>query len=358
MKRTVDHIIVGQGIAGTCVAFELLSRGQSFVMIDDSYNSCSSLVAAGLVNPLVFKRLTKSWNIDKLLPAMYSFFEDVEKQLNKQLIYRKEILKLFTSFQEQNEWAEKEDVIGFEHYIGDVVTKTELESKYNINAPFGGGGVKNSCYIDLPTFLQNSRNHFIEKESLISESFDYNGLQVKSDSCIYQNGDLSIEAKSVIFCEGYKAIDNPFFKDLPFNPAKGEVITFKSDGLHLDHTLNKNGFVMPRANGTFKLGATYEWKDLTNNVTEKGKQELLDKLTILKDRNVEVVDHKAGVRPTVKDRRPLIGKNEDQPLYIFNGLGTKGALIAPYYTLNFIDFLLDQSDLDEEVDIKRFQKNK
>lgn len=45
-----------------------------------------------------------------------------------------------------------------------------------------------------------------------------------------------------------------------------------------------------------------------------------------------VVEHKAGVRPSVSDRRPVLGPCKDyEQLVVFNGLGTKGVSLAPFF---------------------------
>ena len=104
-----------------------------------------------------------------------------------------------------------------------------------------------------------------------------------------------------------------------------------------------------------KVGSNYEWKDLSERVTETTKEALLEKMESILALDYTVKNHQAGIRPTVKDRRPLIGNHPDYTcLYVFNGLGTKGVSLAPFMANHLADHIINQKPLMEEVDIKRF----
>ena len=162
-------------------------------------------------------------------------------------------------------------------------------------------------------------------------------------------------AHQLIFCEGYRAAQNPFWKHLPFLPSKGEVLTIRSQQLHLDHILNKTISILPIGEHLFKVGSTYSWDELNDTPTEKEKANLLQQLGKIIKVPYEVIGHRAAIRPTVKDRRPFIGFHPEQlQVGIFNGLGTKGVLLAPYFANHFADHLLEKTELMKEVDVKRF----
>ena len=89
--------------------------------------------------------------------------------------------------------------------------------------------------------------------------------------------------------------------------------------------------------------------------TSKATDEIKSKLEKILKYPYEIIGQKAGIRPTTQDRRPLIGKHpEIGNAYIFNGLGTKGVSIAPYFSVMFTNWLLGEGTLSSEVDIKRF----
>lgn len=355
MRKQVDIIVVGQGIAGTCLTHQLMAAEQSVLVIDNDYKHSSSIVAAGMVNPIVFKRLTKCWHVDLLLPAMHSFFKELEINLQAEFIHPIPILKIFTSTAERSQWEDRSTHPDFIAHFGDLLTADVVEKCYQLKAPFGAGTIQSSLTIDLSAFLTKSRDHFEKNGSYLEHEFNFNKITLSDNGGVYATDHEDIHFKKIVFCEGYKGIDNPYFKGLPFNLSKGEIIEFKHPRFQSDKIINNNGFILPTKQNTFKLGATYEWQTLDQNTTDAGRERLLDKLSFLNHRNIEVTNQVAGIRPTVKDRRPLIGQHPTSyQLFIFNGLGTKGALIAPYYATQMVDLIVRGLPVDTEVDIKRF----
>ena len=350
MKKT-NYIIVGQGLAGTILAQTFLMEGKSIIVIDELGFSNASRIAAGLFNPVVFKRLVKSWLADELLPSMEEFYRHAELLLGTQFYFKKQILKPFAEEQEKVLWLKKsnEDIgkyLGkkmYDNYINDI-----------IYSPLGASEVMQSGNLDTGIFLTSFRNYYNERELLLEERFDYKQIVISENSVTYKN----IVAEKIIFCEGYKALENPYFSWLPFKLTKGEIITIKLNGNHvipIDKVINKGVFILPLGNNTYKVGATYEWQDLSQLPTEKGKSDLIEKLQKVLKVPFEITDHQAGVRPTVSDRRPLIGLHPDHPsLAVFNGLGTKGVMLAPYFAKQFVKFLEHQLPLDKEANINRF----
>lgn len=113
---------------------------------------------------------------------------------------------------------------------------------------------------------------------------------------------------------------------------------------------------MPLGNQLFKVGATYEWDQLNDIPSEEGKFELTKKLNSIISSPYNIVSHDAGVRPSVIDRRPVIGAHpKHNNIYVFNGLGTKAVMLAPYFAKQFVNYLQNNTPLDKEVDINRFK---
>ncbi|MGB1041240.1 MAG: NAD(P)/FAD-dependent oxidoreductase, partial [Flavobacteriales bacterium] len=153
--------------------------------------------------------------------------------------------------------------------------------------------------------------------------------------------------------------ENPYFNYLPLVPTKGELMTIKAEGLEVDKILNKGFFCLPLGNNLFRVGATYNWKNLTYETSEEGEKDLITKIESLLTCDYKIIDHKAGIRPTVRDRRPLIGVHREyEKIGLFNGLGTKGVLIAPWLANHFADFLEGKSELSPEYDLQRVKKRK
>ena len=165
MKK-VDYIIVGQGLAGTILAQSLLKKNKSFVVIDDATLSCASKVAAGLYNPIVFKRLVKSWLADDLLPFMDSFYSEMETFLDSKFYYQKRIFKPFSEEQEKTLWFKKtEEPIG--RYLNKIIYTDDLNGI--VFNPLGISEVLHAGNLDTNKFLSAFRNYLKSNALLIEE---------------------------------------------------------------------------------------------------------------------------------------------------------------------------------------------
>lgn len=344
-----DFIIVGQGIAGSVLAISLIRSGYSICLIDQPNLSLCSKVAAGIWNPVVFKRLTKSWLADDLVPELMSFYESFEKETTTQLLHHRHIIKPFTEEQEKNLWLKKSQT---ENQFLDNVVYTDLKlTEQQTIASYSK--VLQAGNLDIPTFLKATKSYIQQTQAYIEEEFNYRQLKIKNDYIEYNQ----IVAKQIVFCDGYLIQQNPFFNWIPMKPAKGETLTISCDEILLQtDILNKGIFIMPLGNKTYKIGATYEWENLNDHPTEKGRSELEQKLNTVIQSPYIILKHQAGVRPSVIDRRPVVGPHPDHHnIYCFNGFGTKAVMLAPYFAKQLIHFLQNGTTINPEVDPARFK---
>ena len=351
IKKEYDYIIVGQGIAGTILHFNLLKKGKNVLCIDNNSEKSSSLVAAGMFNPIVFKRLTKSWNADLFSPALDSLFKEMEEFLNLKLKTEVDIVRIFSSIENQNDWEVKVDDPIYNKFLSSEETNELIDN--NIESKFGYGIVKKAGWVNTVNLVKKYRNFLTSKNLIWNEKFDYSSLISTENNISYKE----VSASKIIFCEGTQAMKNPYFSYLPFKPTKGEVLTIKVNNLDFSKIVNKGFFILPLGENLYRVGATYNWKDATYLTTKDGTEELINKIKTVLNHDFEIIDHQAGIRPTVKDRKPLIGIHpKHKNIAIFNGLGTKGILIAPYYANQFCEVLENSSILDKEVNIDRYSK--
>jgi len=343
-----DYIIVGQGIAGTVLAYSLLKKGRSVTVIDDPTLSSCSRISAGNINPIVFKRLVKSWMADTVLPFATAFYRDAEKLFATELFLEKQVVKLFTEEQEKTFWKKK--CAEGTAYVSDIF----LDEFHNneLDNSMGAGVVNNAANVMVNEFIELTTIHLRKLKAVFPGTFDFQKLEIIDGEIKYN--DLS--AKRIIFCEGWKVMQNPYFSYLPLRPAKGEMLVVRIADLELeDKIVHKGIFILPLGNNLFKVGATYDWEELNDVPTEKAKEQLIEKVKKVLKVPFEVDGHLAGVRPAVEDRRPLIGMHpEHKSLGIFNGMGTKGVMLAPYFADQFIEHMENNAPLDHEVDIRRY----
>ena len=347
--KQFDQLVVGGGLAGSLMAYRLWKAGQKVCWIKTSPLGSSTDVAAGLINPLVFRYLTPVWKVETLLPQAFSFYRQLEVECGWQFLHEITVAKLFGD-QDQALWQRKlklPKVSRWVESIGAVADDPQLIQ------PWGAGFV-NGYRLDTSTFLMAVEQLLNQHLNLIEGYFDPFKLEYSEEGILYEN---SITAKKLIFCEGWNAVNNSFFNFIPFRPVKGELLTLKIKDWKSDYLLNKDVFLLPIGDQFYSLGATYDWDDLTDTPSEAAKTDLLEKLKAFLPLEVEVVEHRAGVRPAVADRRPVAGWHPEFPhLAILNGLGARGLLIAPWLSQQLLELILNDKEIDAEVDPLRFWK--
>ncbi len=344
-----DFIIVGQGLAANVMAHTFYNHQISFKIIGQSHLSNCSMVAAGIWNPIVFKRLTKSWLADDTIPFLNKFYSNCENTLKLKFVTQRKLIKPFVEEQEKVLWLKKSKN-ELEHFLDETIYSVAGTNFKNCIVNNSYGIVKQAGNVDLPVFLNGSADFF--KEHIISEEFDYNELKFETEKITYKN----TVAKNIIFCEGFLVKNNPHFNWIPLKPVKGELFTISTSELNLTNSVfNKNGFLMDLGNNNFKMGATYDWNDLNQTASPKGYKELEEKLKQLITCAYTINKHEAGIRPSSIDRRPIVGSHPNfKNMFVFNGLGTKGIMLAPFFANNFVNFYHQKHSLNSDVDVKRF----
>ena len=343
----IDYLIIGSGLAGISFAEVVFGNNKSIFMLDNDSQS-SSKIAGGLYNPVILKRFSEVWQAQEQLVLMNEFYISLEEKLKTKFDFKSPILRKFFSVEEQNNWFAASDKKGLAPFL----STTLITKKYlGINSPFCYGEVLQTGYVDTALLLNTYRAYLKSNNWFLNETFDYTKLQVNADCIQYKD----IRAKHIIFAEGFGLHANPFFNQLPLDGTKGELFIIKAIGLDLDVIVNTSVFILPLGNDFFKVGATYNWKDKTDLPTDEGKTELIDRIKEIITCDFEIVSHFAGVRPTVKDRRPLVGTHQKyNSIHVLNGLGTRGVMLGPAMAKALYDNIEYQIPLNTEIDIKRF----
>jgi glycine/D-amino acid oxidase-like deaminating enzyme len=345
----LDYLIVGSGLAGISFA-ETAMQNQKSILIVDNQSQTSSLIAGGLYNPVILKRFSEVWQAQQQLVILDSFYQKLEAKLQVKVDYKIPILRKIFSIEEQNNWFAASDNNRLAPFLSLDLVKTKYQG---INSPFDYGQVLQTGYVDTKLLLESYKNYLLKSDLLLQETFDYQSIQFHEDCVQYKN----IKAKQIVFAEGFGLPANPYFNYLPLDGTKGELFIIKAPELNLDIIINTSVFILPLGNDLFKVGATYNWQDKTSSPTEEGKTELLKRIHEILDCEFEIVDHFAGVRPTVRDRKPLIGTHPKFPrLHILNGLGTRGVMLGPSMAIALFETIEYQKPLDKEIDIKRYEK--
>ncbi|MEL7270905.1 MAG: FAD-dependent oxidoreductase [Bacteroidota bacterium] len=346
----LDYLVIGGGLAGISFCEVLRKQGLSFKMITDTSQQ-ASLVAGGLYNPVILKRFTLAWNTPEQMQMALPFYEEIEQLLSAKLDYKIPVLRRFASIEEQNLWFEACDKPFLSEFLSpEILSNTNPQ----IDAPFGLGQVLHTGRVDTKILLEKYQGYLEDKGALLRETVDYDGFDIAEDRIAYNN----IHAKKVVFADGFGLKQNPFFAYLPLNGTKGELLTIHASDLKETSVIKSSVFIIPLGDDLYRVGATYKWKDKTNVPTEASKDELLTKLRTFLKSDFEVHKHVAGIRPTVTDRRPLVGTHPQyKNLFCLNGFGSRGVLIAPYAAQQLFHRIEKGAELNQEMDIARFQKH-
>lgn len=309
-------LIVGAGLAGTLTAWELRKRGEDFTVYDSGASSASR-VAAGLFNPVSFKRIIEVWNAEEHMRVMLETYSEIESSIVVKILNKMPIMRVFPNEQYRDHWQAR---IEKKHDVAKWLSPISDTAPEGVVAPFGVGYVGEAGWVNLPAMIDGVRKILVEEGRFEQRSWSISdGVPQGFDAVIDCRG---VGAKVDLNKIGYKlAADH------------GEVLTMKSESLDLNgNTLNRVKWLMPFEKETLKLGATYEWGVEESKPTESGKKEIIEALSPALSPDIfdkmELVNHQSGLRPTSHDRRPYVG--EIQPgVFILNGLGTRGVLVAP-----------------------------
>jgi glycine/D-amino acid oxidase-like deaminating enzyme len=344
-----NYLLIGQGLAGSLLAHFLEQAGQRVFVIGQQNERAASSVAAGLINPITGRRFVKSWQVDCLIPFARTAYRALEQELGIPIFHERNILRALGSPQEENDWLARSADPAFEAYI---LGQADL-SRYagRIHPVFGYGEVRHSAQVEIGALVAAYRQYLEGKDAYREEAFDYQQLQLGAEGVVYQD----ITADTLVFCEGRWAKGNPFFSYLPFHGDKGEVLIVRIPEAGFEKILKQGIFIVPLSDGRYWVGSNYVKSPADDAPTAAGESFLRSALEDILQLPFEVLEHRAAIRPTVKDRRPFLGRHPQYSrLAIFNGLGTKGASLGPYWAHHLAAHLTAGAALDAAVDIGRF----
>lgn len=348
-ETKIDFIIVGQGLAGSVLALELLKRKKKIIVFDEPEKNRASAIAAGLFNPVTGKLMTRTWKAAELFSSITSFYPEAELLIKKKCFYPMPLYRPFISVEEQNEWMGKSAEPGMLEYINKVHAHSAFGNE--VNDPFGGLLLKNCGYVDTTAFLSGVREMLTESTSFRAAHFDEANVDLSADEIKYED----IRAGKIIFANGLGALLSRFFNTLPLRALKGETLLIKTAS-SFERIYNRGVYIVPSGqDGLFKVGATYNTKDKTEGISPEGKLELVEKLNALMKVSYEIAGQNWGFRPTTPDRRPVLGAHPRHPnLVTFNGLGTKGVSLAPYFAAQLTQWLCGEGEIEATVRASRF----
>lgn len=317
---------MGHGLAGTILAHHLHQENIEFQIWDSrpTYFT-SSLAAGGIFNPVTGRKLEPTWLAKEIFNYLFPFYHALEKKLNASFFFPMPLFRPFANV-EMADWL--------------TARRAEIDNEF-LDWKSDGVWVKNTGWVDVPHLLHQSQLFF----QALGVFFDKEFVLGQPDNSNFTH---------IIFCEGFHGMKNPIWSCLNFLPAKGELLKIKTAQADNSLILNKNGFLLPIGQNAFKVGATYRWDEFGPDPTISAYEELKGKLGQFKVHDYIEIEKMVGVRPATQDRRPFVGMHPEKPVGIFNGFGSKGVSLIPYFANEFVDELQGKKMVHPDASIRRF----
>lgn len=347
----IDYLIVGQGICGSLLAWKLKKRGKSVLVVDAGHERASSRVAAGMLNPIPGQRLSMAWQLANCLPTLRQTYRELEDAFQQAFLHKRPILRIVSTEREKAYLQERIQDPRYQPYLHinlDSLPEGLLIPAESIPFLITEGG-----QLDIPSLIQCLRRWLAEQESLCEEIFLHRDLIPNPNGAQWKDWHFS----QVVFCEGWQVIHNPWFAHLPFDPVRGAILTLTPPPDTIPPwILNCGQWLLPTADGRLKAGSTYERNHLEVGVCTEAD---IDTICTSLERHWKpplrehIVSGEYGIRPCTRSNRPVLGRHPEHPrLAIFNGLGSKGSLFAPWLADLLIEHLENQVPLPPDVSLK------
>jgi glycine oxidase len=347
-RYNTDILIIGQGLAGSLLAFELWQSGVDFCVIDPGNGKSASKVAGGLYYPLAARKLKEVELSATLHNAMKATFLSAEKLFRSRFLFETDSMKL-VSGDELSIWkAAGQGTLA--RVIRKIVPGSDLPG---IRKGFHGVMISQSGYVDVAGFTEAAREWLMNHKLLISEEVNYSMIEASGPN-IAVNGHTT--ARCLVFCEGAAATGNPWLAKDAIRMNKGELIEIEAQGLPQDVIVRGEVFVHPLGNNRYRVGSTYSHNFTDNEPSSEGLSELKEKLGRIIQVPYTLTGHYAGIRPTTRDRQPVVGPlPENRNMAVLNGFGSRGVLTGPWYAAQMRNWIVSgEATWPKISDIGRF----
>ena len=348
--KYVDYIVVGGGIAGSVLSYTLMKYGASVQMFDQPNANKSSVVASGLWNPVVLKRMKKVWKADEMMESLQSVYPAMENWTQGTFYEPLPIRRVFHNAGEQNQWIAHSDHPGFSPYLDERIS----DVPNRILADHGSGLMKLTGRVQVNAMLEAVKAKLKAVDSYTEATFDWDAVESHGDGVKYG----SLGAHAIISCEGAQSALGESRLDVRgFAPVKGEVITVQLKEDLGKECIHQGHFMIGDGKAEALVGATYAWDGFHDGPTLAKREELEAHVQKVWDGEFKTVTHRAGIRPAIKDRKPLVGPHPKvKNVWIFNGMGSRAVLMTPYLAQNLVEHFMYEAPLLTECLPERMMK--
>ena len=345
-----EFLIVGQGLAGTALAWRLHERGRTFLIVDPNEALTCSKAAAGLVTPITGLRLTLNWRYAEMHPEAVRFYRQKERLLGCKLYFPRPVVWLFKNEREREIWDRRVRDEHVRPYVNTAAAELPPALAARVDHTLGGFQMKHAGFLDTGAYLEASRRWFEARGAWQVGRVDEEDLFLNGDGVTWRGWQFG----TVVFCQGWQAALSRWFSWLPFGPAQGTIFTLRGDLGDRRKIVNRGCWIVPRPDGTLRAGSSFDLRFGDPHIPDPASVEaLLGRLQALAKGDFQIEASHTAVRPIIKHCKAALGRHPAHPRLAFlNGLGSKGVLRSPFLARRFVEHLLDEEPLDREFDLQ------
>ncbi len=339
-------LIVGQGLAGTAVAWRLHERGVPFLIVDRDEPLTSSKVAAGLMTPITGMRLNLNWRYDTLYPEALAFYRTRQQQLGTRFFFPRQLIRYFRDEAARKLFERRMEDDGLSAFVIGAAPQTSVCA-----SEFGGFVQRHAAYLDTACYLEASRAFFKQMDAWEEGEIDSEDIKCSGSGVDWHGRPF----RALIHCTGWQAVQSGWFDWVPFTSARGTIFEIEADLADSRSILNRGVWILPRADGTLRAGATYEPHFVHPNEPDAAALDgLRGRLGSFLKSGFREISHQTAVRPLVGRLNALMGRHPGhESIFFLNALGSKGTLRAPWAARHLVEHMLDGRPLEADVDLQQ-----
>ncbi len=345
-----DFLLVGQGLAGSLLAIELLQGGASVKLVDRGTAESATAVSTGIINPLTGRLFALSWQFETLMAEAEKTYQNIERITGERIFTRTIVSRAVMHTKGLNDLMIRLESSEMSAFIRGIDRDAPWPG---VLKPVGYYVHINGARVNTVRLLHVLRQYFQSADLLISDSFSFADVEYQSSGYHWKG----IEAREIVWCGG-ASVPDQHTAGWPVTPLHGQVMRIKIPGLAFDGVVKHNIFLANEGDDNYWAGATHEPTKSDVKKDREGWLWLKSRIDEMLVPDYDIIAHKAAMRPVVKDRRPVMGRFQGSsvPIMVMSGLGTKGASLAPWCAKVMAGHLLNGEPLPREVNIDRYLK--
>ena len=345
-----DILIIGQGVAGTCLAWTAIQHNLTFDIYDYQSSKNTSSVSSGIVNPLTGPKFVKSWKVDEFMKTSKELYTYISDELGENLIDHNNLWRHLPDAFAENIWNSRLLDENYDYLIDDR-SDGDIKKYFKNSKSFKC--IKSSFRIRCNPLIALSKSLWLKSDNYIESKVDFDQLIFGKQNVQYKHK----RYKFCVVCLGHYGVHNSLFESPDYRPVKGEILIVEIEDFYQEAMVKFDKFILPLGNNLFWIGSNYQF-DYRDEMPDKSQiSSLIEFLDNVVCRPYRIVDHWSGIRPATRFRRPFIGYHHHyKRAILFNGLGTKGVSMAPYFSRKIIHSILSGDEFNTAAYSRSFKE--